>query len=458
MVDTRLWAQRRRMYVLTAIGLLIILLLVFIYIRFIYTVPSCFDSVENGDERGRDCGGSCVRICAFDTRMPTVQWVESFKIIDGQYNAVAYVENPNPGAATPELRYTLRLSDSIGVIAERNGSTILPPDNVYPIFEGRIMTGNRVPTKTTIELEPPELWLPATQARSQFNLVDRGQILNADESPSLQSSLRNNALVPAKDVEIVTTIFDLEGKPLTASRTFADFAPQTVQNIVFTWPEPIATTIRSCEVPTDVILAIDLSGSMNNLGGVPPEPLESVKRAAQSFVNRLSARDRVGLVTFATDASLVTQLSTNPGQVSATIAQLDIDPIEEEGSTNSGAGLETALREFSSDRHNLNARKVLILLTDGLTNEPEPEPEQYALSLAGRLQSENVDMYTIGLGEEINVDFLQAMASDPSKFFTTLSPEQVDRIYRTITEAICEQGAAKIDILPKARTTFPEWP
>ena len=458
MVDTRLWAQRRRMYVLTGCGLLVFLLLAFIYVRFIYTVPSCFDGVENGNERGRDCGGACMRICNFDTVMPEVQWVESFKIVDGQYNAVAYVENPNGGAATPELRYTFRLYDANGVIVERNGSTILPPVDVYPIFEGRIMTGGRVPTRTTIELEPPELWLPATQARSQFNLVDRGQILNADEAPTLQSSLRNNALVPARDVEVVSVIFDLKGKPLTASRTFTDFAPQTVEDVVFTWPEPIATTIRSCEVPTDVILAIDLSGSMNNLGGVPPEPLESVKRSAQSFVNRLGVRDRVGLVTFATNAQLITQLSSNPGQVSGTIAQLAIDPAEEQGSTNSGAGLELALQEFATDRHNPNARKVLVLLTDGLTNEPEPEPELYALNAANRLINDQVEIYTIGLGEDINTSFLQSMASDPDKFFTTFSPEQVDRIYRTITAALCEEGAAKIDILPKARTTFPEWP
>lgn len=458
MIDTRTWAYRRRLGVIIVAAILFALLLLLLYLRFVYQVPTCFDGEQNANERGVDCGGSCVRICAIDTMPPKVQWVESFKIIDGQYNAVAYIENPNLGAATPELRYTITLSDSNGDIVERSGTTILPPDNIYPIFEGRIMTGTRVPTKTTITLEPPALWLPATQAREQFTLVDRGEIKNADAAPSLQSSLRNNGLVPARDVEVVTTIFDALGTPLTASRTFTDFAPQTVQDVIFTWPEPIATTIRSCEVPTDVILAIDLSGSMNNLGGVPPEPLHSVKRAAESFINRLGVTDRVGVVTFATDATLLTPLTTNPAMVSSQVAQLAIAPEEETGSTNSGAGLELALAELNSDRHNPNARKVVVLLTDGLTNEPEPNPELFALEQAQALINANTEIFTIGLGEDINSTFLQSMASDPSKFFTTLSPEQVDSIYRTITAAICEEGAAKVDVIPKADTSFPQWP
>lgn len=458
MVDTRIWAYRRRMTIIGTFATLVFLLLVFLFFKFIYAAPNCFDNSRNGDERGVDCGGSCLRICAIDTQAPVVRWVQSFKIVDGQYNAVAYIENPNVVASTPMLGYTITLADANGVITERIGTTILPPDNVYPIFEGRIMTGSRVPTKTTITLSTPDLWLPAVQAREQFSLVDRGGIKNADAAPTLQSSLKNNGLVPAKNVEIVTTVFGADNTPLTASRTFVDFDPETVTDVVFTWPEPIATTIRSCEVPTDVILAIDLSGSMNNLGGVPAEPLATVKKAAESFVNRLGRNDRVGVVTFATNASMVASLTPNPARVSPVISRLDIAPAEETGSTNSGAGLALALQEFSSDRHNPDARKVLVLLTDGLTNEPEPDPEVFALSQARVLIDNQVEIYTIGIGEEINTTFLRNMASSPDNMFTTLSTEQIDRIYRTITEDICEVGAARIDILPKSDTFFPKWP
>jgi Mg-chelatase subunit ChlD len=458
MIDTRAWAMQRRMLVIVAFFAVLIALMILGYFRYIYIVPNCFDGLKNGSEAGLDCGGECLRICAFTMQEPRVDWVKSFKVVDGQYNAVAYVENPNQNGAAPQLNYTITLEDNNGVIVERKGSTVLPADNIYPIFEGRILTGGRIPTKTNITFQKPDLWLPSTKARQQFTLIDRGEIKNADSAPRLQSSLRNNSLLPAENVEIVVTIYDRLGSPVTASRTFVDLEPQTVSDVIFTWPEPIATTVRSCEVPTDVILAIDLSGSMNNLGGVPVEPLASVKRAAEAFVSRLGVRDRVGVVTFATNGELKVKLSTSPASVSQLIAQLNILPEEENGSTNSGEAFRLAFNEFNSDRHSPDARKVLILLTDGLTNAPEPEPETYAYQQAKNLKDDQVQIYTIGLGEEINEDFLRTIASDGEKVFRTLSPEQIDRIYRNITDAICEEGPARVDIIPKSDIDFPKWP
>jgi len=446
------------MLIISAIFALVVVLLIVGYFKYIYTAPTCFDNQQNGDEAGTDCGGSCVRICTFTMQDPKVNWVKAFKVVDGQYNAVAYIENPNQTGAAPKFEYTLTLEDNDGVIAERTGVTILPADNIYPIFEGRILTGGRVPTKTNITFKKPDLWLPSTKAREQFTLIDRGEIKNADGAPRLQSSLRNNSLLPARNVEVVATIFDALGTPLTASRTFIDFAPQTISDVIFTWPEPIATTVRSCEVPTDVILAIDLSGSMNNLGGVPAEPIASVKKAAEAFVNRLGNRDRVGVVTFATKAKMEVPLSNNPASVATLISQLTIQPEEEQGSTNSGDALKLALQEFNTDRHNPDARKVLVMLTDGLTNEPEPEPEAYALEQARALVDDQTQIFTIGLGEDVNHGFLRSVASEPEKMFTTLSPALIDRIYRTITDAICEEGAARVDIIPKTDIDLPEWP
>lgn len=458
MIDTRPWAARRRFIILTFIWSFLAIVAATIFFVYFYQAPTCFDNEMNGKERAVDCGGDCVRICAMDVMKPAVLWAESFKIVDGQYNVVAYVENRNRTAGTPELSYTMTLEDAQGVIISREGKTVLPPDNTYPIFEGRIMTGDRVPTKTTITLGEAPLWLPGTQTRQQFTLIDRGDIQNADGAPRLQSSVKNNALVPAKNAEVVATIFDSEGTALTASRTFLDFPAQSASDVIFTWPEPIAKTLRSCEVPTDVMLAIDLSGSMNNLGGVPPEPLASVKRAAEAFVSRLGKRDRVGVVTFATNAQIVTPLTPNTTDVASAISRLAIPEAEETGSTNSGAAMPYLLSEFASDRHNPDARKVVVLLTDGLTNDPEPDPEAFALAEVLKLKDNDINIFTIGLGEDINDTFLRQMASTPEQYFRTLSAQQVDQIYRDITAAICEEGAARIDIIPKTNTAFPEWP
>ncbi len=425
-----------------------------IYKAYLYVPPTCFDGLENGDERGVDCSGSCVRICSSEIIQPEVQWVRAFRVTEGLYNIVAYVENRNLNIGAPGIPYTVSLYDSKGKIVEKSGEATLPPDSVYPIFEGRIETGDRVPTQAFITLATSTLWLPAVAGREQFSVVDRS-LSDADTKPLLTARIRNESLDEATDVDIVATIFDASGNALTASRTKVPlFEGRSTEEITFTWQEPIAKTLRSCEVPTDVILAIDLSGSMNDDGGTPPEPVSSVLTAAVSFVNELTDRDRIGVVTYATDATNTLPLSQNRELVRATIKSLVIDPESERGSTNTGEALLRAQEELLSERHNQNARKVVVLLTDGLATAPKESPEEYAVSRAAGLRQTGAEIFTIGLGASVNGDFLRSIATSDSHYLYAPDTAVLDRIYRDITAAICEDGAAVIEIIPKTSTIF----
>lgn len=454
MRDTAMWAFWRRLQYGVGFGLFWALVITIVYFVYFHKEPSCFDGVQNGEERGVDCGGSCVRICATDVIEPTIRWAQSFKVRDGQYNAVAYIENKNQVAASPEVTYTFTFYDEQGLITEKSGNTILPPDSVYPIFEGSIQTGQRIPTQTFIELNDSDLWIPATVGRNQFTVVDR-KLSSVDEQPRLDAIISNNALTQARDVEIVATIFDAKGNALTSSRTFVEaFPPQSQQTVVFTWPEPIAKTVRSCEIPTDVVLAIDVSGSMNNDGIDPPEPITSVLSAAKAFVSRLEDADQASVVTFATNARTDVSLTSDITTIQNSITNLSIQSEEESGSTNTGEAFLFAAQELQSDQHNQNARKVVVILTDGLATAPDDNPEVYAIEKAESLKAMGVEVYAIGLGEQVNMEFIQEIATSPGFAYQALSSEQVDQIYRTITSALCEDGPAVIDIIPKTNASF----
>ncbi len=454
MTIERPWAFWRRIQYGVALLCVLGLIGSGIYYTYIYEAPNCFDAVQNGEEKGIDCGGICQRICAFDIIAPKALWSESFKIVDGQYNAVAYIENRNKNIGSPELSYTFKLFDAEGLITERMGMTVLPPDSVYPIFEGRIMTGARVPTKTTIEFTSNMLWLPGTNGREQFMLEQR-ELVNADSKPRLTAKLRNTTLDEARDVEIIATIFDASRNPLTASRTIVPyFAGRSTQDVTFTWPEPIAKTLRSCEVPTDVVLAIDLSGSMNNDGGTPPEPISTVLTSATAFISRLNKEDQIGVVTYATDAIVSELLTHESARVAESVSKLTISPKEETGNTNIGDALKRIREELSSARHSADARKVAILLTDGLATAPKKDPEIYAQTEADALKALGVQLFTIGLGESANEVFLKSMASNENQYYKAPTKGELSAIYASITGAICEDGPAVIEIIPKSQTTF----
>jgi Mg-chelatase subunit ChlD len=450
----RWWAFWRRVQYGIGFFLLLGLVGTSVYFKYMYAAPTCSDTIMNGTEQDVDCGGACARVCAVSIIKPVVLWAESFKIVEGQYNVVAYVENKNKTAGTARIGYTFTLYDEEGYITERTGETSLPSSVTTPLFEGRVQTGMRIPTRTTLTFDDAS-WVTAYPEGEKIT-VNEYTLLNADSDPRLTAEIYNTDLVSFSNIEVVTTIFDSKRKPLTASRTFVKSLPgRESQSVTFTWPEPIATTLRSCEVPTDVVLAIDLSGSMNNDGGQPPEPVTSVLTAAKSFISRLQEHDQVGLVTYATKASLIAMLTRDIDHVADTVTSLAIDPKEETGNTNTGEALMYLTQELSSVRHNNSARKVAILLTDGLATAPKDNPDVYAQTHADALKATGAQLFTIGIGADLNEIFLKSLASTPAQYYRAPSIREVDTIYSDITKAICEDGPSIVEIVPKVIPTFP---
>jgi len=472
----RFWAFKRRAeygFYYTSVTALIVTL---VYFMAFYTPGNCFDNIMNGNEAGVDCGGSCVRMCAFAVTEPEVNWADSFAVTDGQYNAVAYINHRDQTAGTPEQRYTFSLYDEAGLITERSGSVALQPSTMVPIFEGRLETGGRTPTETKLELEPVQLWLPAERGRGDFRTVDFN-LQDADSRPRLNVRLENLDVTEVQDVEVVATIFDSAGKALTASRTVIDrFPARTQQDLVFTWPNPIAKTVRTCDVPSDIMVVMDRSGSMAADGGDPPEPLESAKRAAMAFVQQLRSTDQVGYFSYATTVSspLEQVLSGDRNRVLAAINSTEMgqDGVQY---TNMGDAFAAAAAELLGSRHRDDARKVIVFVTDGDVTRPlNPQGERdveyaanYARAQATTAKGEDITIYTIGFGNffannagdgviDRDIDLIRDLASDADKSYLAPSLSDLERVYTEIAQDICEDGPARIDILAKPKVSFPQ--
>lgn len=450
----REWAHRRR--VIYGSGFFLFFGSIFgaLFLLYVYQPSTCFDESRNGREAGVDCGGKCVRICSIDTLPPKERWIQTFRSSKGLYNVVAYVDNKNQDAGVEALSYTMSLYDKDGLITERDGVTTFAPKSLVPFFEGRIETGNRIPTRVSIAFDPNPIWVPATIADARYKTEHR-TLTGAAKEPVLSATLRNESLEELRNVEVVATIFDMNGNPLTASRTrVPTFHARSTEDVTFTWQDPIATTIRSCEVPTEVILGIDLSGSMNDDWANPPEPVSSVLTAARSFVERLNPDDLVGVVTYATEAKIHALLTNAHDTVAKGVAVLTISKPDETGSTNTGDAIRVALDEFTSSRNNGDARKIFVLLTDGLATSPDPDPEEYARQASRAIKAANVEVFTIGIGTKVNESFLKEIATDEKHYFLAPQRSTIGRIYEDITTAICEDGPAVIDILPKPSAAF----
>ena len=139
----------------------------------------------------------------------------------------------------------------------------------------------------------------------------------------------------------------------------------------------------------DLILALDVSGSMKALDFLPKNRLEGAKEAAKQFIKRRKG-DRIGLVVFGAQSYTQCPLTLDHDQLIRLFEDVHIGMIED------GTAIGLAIASAVNRLKNSEAQtKVLILLTDGINNAGEIEP----LAAAQLSKYFGIKVYTIGAGK-----------------------------------------------------------
>lgn len=241
------WSTRRKYgYFAVFIVALIIFVGVPAFFAF-YKAPTCFDGIQNGKERGVDCGGACARLCPADYATPRVLWAHSVRVVPGVYNALAYVQNPNNTVEAKALPYLFKLYDDKGLLViQRQGYAYIPAGQRIPIFEGGIATGNRVPARTTFEFTGTPNWKPALAFGKIRTL---GSELQQGDKPSAQISVENSSVDQAfSNVTAFIILYDKNDNRVSFSKTVIDsIGPGEKKDLFFTWPEAFGADIVRTE-------------------------------------------------------------------------------------------------------------------------------------------------------------------------------------------------------------------
>lgn len=246
------WALRRQIFSVIIFILLLGLLGFLIIFSRLNKAPTCSDLRQNGNETGIDCGGSCARACLAQVDKVSVLWARSFRVVPGRYNAVAYLENHNRNTAADKVNYRFRFADKDNVyIGKREGSTFIPPSGKFAVFEPAVDVGNSVPVYTTFEFTQTPNWISVSPEKiNQLQILTSNIILeNANTSPVLSATIKNNSLFIVPDVNVVAILYGENHNAVSVSRTYLDsLKGEEGRDIHFTWPEPITTKIVAKEL------------------------------------------------------------------------------------------------------------------------------------------------------------------------------------------------------------------
>lgn len=176
---------------------------------------------------------------------------------------------------------------------------------------------------------------------------------------------------------------------------------------------------RIDHVPCDIVLVIDVSGSMSDAAPVPGNPgevreeygmsiMDLTKHAANTILETLDQNDRLGIVTFNQDAKVIQELTSMTPR-NKKVAALKIKRMRPTGQTNLWGGIQEALALFrgSSQWTSGNVQATMVL-TDGQPTMGCPSKGYVPkLRSMGQLPA---TIHTFGFGYNLRSGLLKSIA------------------------------------------------
>lgn len=152
-------------------------------------------------------------------------------------------------------------------------------------------------------------------------------------------------------------------------------------------------------------------------------PLADLKTAANSFVDYLNIEDECAIIDFESEIHQTVDFTYDKDLLHNAINNLSAG-----GNTALWDAIKLGVDKTASSS---NQRKAVIAMTDGLINAGDIREVS---SLLDGIQTQNVPVYTISLGSNINAADLQTVAANTGgEYFNAPTSPELETIYNKMT-------------------------
>jgi Flp pilus assembly protein TadG len=280
--------------------------------------------------------------------------------------------------------------------------------------------------------------------------------------------------VPEDAIDVEVGVWDDDKQTFTATTDEPNavrvFARQDNERYFFaqifghtTFGAPASAIAAASQLELDIMLVLDLSGSMADEGRI-----QALWNAAPVFVNMvegIGGENQIGVMGLSADPStykngydsglhptpdhhvgvLESKLTDNfTALKSSVLTEKKLTPGKYQPWTGTGAALGDAAHYITYGKEaRSKAEKIIVLMSDGYANRPSANGPQYALDMAKYAADRDITVYTISLGDDADVAFMEEMAqiTGGSHFDATGSGEadltqKLTEAFQYVTDAI----------------------
>ncbi len=217
---------------------------------------TCTDGIQNQDEVGIDCGGTCSLQCTRSVRTDNLEIRESALLYSApnRFDALIAIHNPNDEAGASSFHYKMELRDATGTtVAVREGESFILPQETKYLLEINVTAPG---AKTVVISFSEYRWQrfagyqekPAiTVSRKSYEVISSGVGFG-----KAFGVVKNESRFDFQSLRVKVILRDVAGKPIGANMTeMRTVASGEVRDFTLIWPTSFPGTVDHVETEVE---------------------------------------------------------------------------------------------------------------------------------------------------------------------------------------------------------------